>query len=78
MRLFAYCLTACLTTTGSLLAHPGHGVTAGDSVVHYLVEPLHVAPVVLLLIAGISTGLWLKRRKKSLLREHAFKHRTHR
>ncbi|QDT52673.1 hypothetical protein Pan44_06850 [Caulifigura coniformis] len=68
MRLFAYSLTACLVCTGSLLAHPGHGVTEGDSTMHYLVEPIHIAPVVLLLVAGFGVGLWLKRRRNSLKR----------
>ncbi len=73
MRLIACCLTACLTTTGSLLAHPGHGVTEGDSVVHYLIEPTHIGPVVLLALAGLATGRWLKRRKDSLRHEYARK-----
>jgi hypothetical protein len=74
MRLFALCLTACLITTSSTLAHPGHGVTEGDSAVHYLMEPLHIGPVIILFAAGLKTALWLKRRKNALQREHARKH----
>ena len=74
MRLFVLCLTACLITTSRTLAHPGHGVTEGDSAVHYLVEPLHIGPVIVLIAAGITTALWLKRRKNAFQREHARKH----
>jgi len=75
MRLFALCLTAFLTTSPAL-AHPGHGVTEGDSAVHYLVEPLHIGPVLLLLAAGLTTALWLKRRNKSLQHERVRKPRS--
>ncbi len=74
MRLIALCLTACLLTTGPVLAHPGHGITEGDSAVHYLLEPVHAAPVILLLIGGIGLGLWRKRRNDRLKREYARKH----
>jgi len=73
MRLSLLSLAACLITS-PVLAHPGHGVTESDSAVHYLIEPLHIGPVLLLLAAGVTTGLWLKRRNKSLKREHARKH----
>ena len=73
MRLFAGCFAACLIAS-PVLAHPGHGVTEGDSAGHYLVEPLHIGPVILLIVAGIAMALWLKRRNKSLRREHARKH----
>ena len=62
MRLFACCFSACLFTTPAL-AHPGHGVTEGDSAVHYLVEPFHIGPVILLVVAGIAATLWIKRRR---------------
>ena len=74
MRLFAFCLTACLIATSPALAHPGHGVTDGGSAVHYLLEPLHIGPV-LLLAAGLTTALWLKRRK-ALRHEPARKPRS--
>ncbi|OAI55651.1 hypothetical protein AYO47_02390 [Planctomyces sp. SCGC AG-212-M04] len=73
MRRFAGCFAACLITS-PVLAHPGHGVTEGDSAVHYLAEPLHIGPVILLVVAGIATALWLKRRNKSLRHERVRKH----
>jgi hypothetical protein len=60
MRLSLFSLAACLTSS-PLLAHPGHGVTQGDSAVHYLIEPLHIGPVLLLIAAGIATALWFQR-----------------
>lgn len=62
MLRIALCLTACLTITGSLGAHPGHGVTDPSSVAHYVLEPLHVAPV-LIVAAAAALVLWLRRRK---------------
>ncbi len=73
MQRFAYCLTACLFAASPVLAHPGHGVTEGDSAAHYLFEPLHAAPVVLVLMAGLAAGVWLKRRRNALAREYARK-----
>ncbi len=75
MRRYLLCLTACLISSPAL-AHPGHGVTEGDSAVHYLVEPLHIGPILLLLATGLTTALWLKRRNKSLRHEHARKPRS--
>lgn len=42
-------------TVGSLLpfvsrSHPGHGSTAGSSVVHYLSEPLHLTGGLIILV----------------------------
>ena len=73
MRRSLLTLTACLITTSQALAHPGHGVTEGHSLVHYLLEPLHVGPVLLLLAAGIATLITLNRRKKSLRQERVRK-----
>jgi len=73
MRLSAFCLTASLLAASPALAHPGHGVTEGDSAVHYLLEPLHVGPVLLVIAAGVTTALWLKRRSNTLRHERARK-----
>jgi hypothetical protein len=63
-----------LIATSPALAHPGHGITEGTSVIHYVVEPLHIGPVLLLLATGFTTALWLKRRRNSLRHAHARKH----
>jgi hydrogenase/urease accessory protein HupE len=47
-------------------AHPGHGKDGGsNSLAHYATEPVHVAPVVFAVLAGIATAgviIWLRRR----------------
>lgn len=73
MRRSVLTLMACLVGTSSALAHPGHGVTEGNSAVHYLLEPLHIGSVVILLAAGITAAVVLKRRKNALKHEHARK-----
>jgi hypothetical protein len=61
MPRIALCLTVCLTTTADLFAHPGHGVTEPGTAAHYLFEPLHLAPVLILAVT-MAAGLWLRRR----------------
>ena len=34
------------------LAHEGHGYTSPDSLFHYLGEPIHLVPVVFVLVAA--------------------------
>lgn len=55
----------------TLLAHPGHGDSAGHSIFHYLTEPMHamVFGAVLLMIAMSST--WLIARMKKRAKERA-------
>jgi hypothetical protein len=36
------------STGATAFAHPGHGVTDDQSVVHYIVEPVHSLPLILL------------------------------
>jgi hypothetical protein len=45
----------------SAWAHPGHGQTEPTSPAHYLVEPLHVAPVLLILLGAGATLVWMFR-----------------
>jgi hypothetical protein len=49
-------VTSCLAHTASVvLAHPGHG-TIGEnhSLVHYLTEPAHVVPMIIV-VATLAT-----------------------
>lgn len=51
----------------TLFAHPGHGDSAGHSLLHYLTEPMHamVFGAVVLMIAISSTWLILKMKKRA-------------
>ena len=60
---------------GSAWAHPGHGVTDSQGPAHYLIEPLHVLPVLLLglAIGGVwtSTRRWRSDSDRSQPKSHA-------
>jgi hypothetical protein len=46
-------------------AHPGHGTTPPDSVRHYVVEPVHGLPLLLLVGAVVTVSLayqWQRKR----------------
>ena len=45
-----------MTALLASLAHPGHGITDGSSLVHYLAEPLHVVALVAL-VAGAAIAV---------------------
>lgn len=52
-------LTALLPLTA--IAHDGHGSSHAHSLMHYLTEPLHVIPVVI-----VAVAIWyIWRRKKA-------------
>lgn len=57
-----------LSSTSELLAHPGHGVTSIDpeSAVHYAFEPVHGAP--LLLVIAVAAILFFVFRRGSVRR----------
>ena len=44
-----------------ILAHEGHGSTEGFTVIHYIIEPLHV-PIVILIIT-IAVIIFLRRNR---------------
>jgi len=49
----------------ALLAHAGHGSTAGDSLIHLLVEPTHLPFTLAALVVAVALVGWVvyKRRK---------------
>ena len=57
-----------LLLTSSAFAHPGHGSTEPGRAAHYLLEPLHVAPFVSLLMAGGAVATYYLRRRLADLR----------
>jgi MYXO-CTERM domain-containing protein len=58
---------AALAIANAAAAHPGHGLAGGSSHwLHYLGEPLHVAPLAL---AGLALALvWQRRRRAARAR----------
>ena len=62
--------TACLMLQADFVwAHPGHGVTDPEGPAHYVLEPLHALPV--LLVALSIAAVWgvLRRRRAAPCRE---------
>lgn len=50
-----------LVLASPALAHPGHGQGGGSNLgLHYLTDPLHVAPVVAV-AAALAFALWRRR-----------------
>jgi len=64
-------IASILFTAGPAGAHPGHGAAgSGQSLVHYLTEPAHVAVLCSILVAGAAFHL-LRRRQQCALRPAA-------
>jgi hypothetical protein len=53
-------LCGVLLTCAAAFAHPGHGVTDDQSVVHYVAEPVHSLPLILLGVACAAGWLVLR------------------
>lgn len=67
-------LSAILVTLASaaqVLAHPGHGITEGSSLVHFLTEPVHVISFIAVVAVGAIVVLWYRAKKKKLVRVNA-------
>lgn len=65
IRSLASVLSAAIVLLGSAaLAHPGHGLTDGNSWLHWLTEPVHVAPQAAL----AALAVWGLRRSRSARR----------
>jgi hydrogenase/urease accessory protein HupE len=60
-----------ISSCTNLFAHSGHGHTDGNSLIHYLMEPMHAMflVAVVLMIAFSSIYLILKMKKRT--KEHA-------
>jgi hypothetical protein len=65
-------LAACtVLAPGLAIAHPGHGTTAPESVQHYVLEPVHAVPVVILLVAIGGLWVWLRAKKSKAAEQRA-------
>ncbi|MFU8861161.1 MAG: hypothetical protein ACNA8K_12145 [Cyclonatronaceae bacterium] len=60
-----------LASAAEVLAHPGHGSTEGNSLVHFITEPVHILSFVATVAVGIVITLWYRARKKKLVRVDA-------
>ena len=50
---------------GTALAHPGHGATDPQTVTHYTTEPVHTAPLLIIITAAAGLSLLAARRRDS-------------
>jgi hydrogenase/urease accessory protein HupE len=65
-RCFFTSLAAALLLASPAVAHPGHGLGGGSaSWLHYLSDPLHVAPWAL---GALALGVWLRRSRRARTR----------
>ena len=48
----------------NILAHAGHGVTEGHSLLHYLTEPAHLPYTLAAAVVAIGVAVWFVRRKR--------------
>jgi H+/gluconate symporter-like permease len=60
-----------LVNVTELLAHPGHGITEGNSLVHFITEPVHIISFFAVLAVGAVIVLWYRTRKKKLVKVNA-------
>ena len=63
-NLFVLCIIFLITGVTTLFAHPGHGATDGNSLMHYLSEPLHAAILASIVIIIATSATWMIMRKK--------------
>lgn len=63
-------LAACLLLpVDAAWAHPGHGVTPPESPAHYVLEPIHALPVLLIVFAIIGVRVISRHRARAAQRE---------
>ena len=46
-----------LLAAGPAWAHPGHGIGDGNGWLHYLTEPIHVLPALILVALAVSLAV---------------------
>ena len=66
MRLASSCpwsILLFLGIAGAASAHLGHGTTDHHAVLHYVAEPLHVVPLLVMLAAAVGISLLAARRR---------------
>ena len=68
-RTFAWLAACLLLPAEAVWAHPGHGVTPPESPAHYVLEPLHALPVLLIVVAIVCVRVISRRRARAAQRE---------
>ena len=63
-NLFVLSIIFLFTGITKLFAHPGHGTSDGNSLMHYLSEPLHAAILASIVIIIATSATWMIMRKK--------------
>ena len=66
-RLLSAAMIVTLSFTSALFAHPGHGRSDADSVVH-LAEPVHALPIFGVWLVSLVIVLWIAKRMFALSR----------
>lgn len=64
-NLFVLCIIFLFTGITTLFAHPGHGATEGNSLIHYLSEPLHATILASVILIIATSATWMIIRKKT-------------
>ncbi len=64
-------LLMLLVAAVDVWAHPGHGETAGHSVLHYLIEPFHVLPMISVVVLSVVIFIVMYVRRKRRTVTHA-------
>lgn len=61
-------LLILLIAAAGAWAHPGHGESEGHSLLHYLTEPLHIVPLIAVIVFSVSIFLvmYARRKKRSV------------
>lgn len=57
MKSMLMAMVVAATSAATVLAHPGHGVTDPETPAHYVLEPVHAIPVLLLVAACVMVGI---------------------
>ena len=63
---FLFIIVVSMSTSSLLVAHGGHGHTDGDTIAHYLNEPVHIIAIVLMVavLAGPIALRYLRNRSR--------------
>ena len=62
-RLAALAAATAASLPAAAFAHAGHGATRGDSVAHYLLEPVHASVLAALVTLSVISFVLVRRRR---------------